>query len=237
MKERLHKLLAQAGIASRRESEKLILAGRIRVNGCVVVQLGTMADVQEDVVEVDGIRLRGLEAAEYYLLHKPRGVVTTVRDPQRRPTVMRLLRGVTARVYPVGRLDADSEGLLLLTNDGDLAHRLTHPRFGIEKEYEVELDRPMSGAELDRLRRGVESLGDRLKPRAVNYHHGGSGASVVLTEGKKREVRRMFEVIGLRVTRLSRVRFGPILLGDLPLGQFRPLTKEEIEQLTAATLA
>jgi 23S rRNA pseudouridine2605 synthase len=236
--ERLQNVLAQAGVASRREAERLILAGRVKVNGRAVRELGTKASVETDHIEVDGIRLRAAEAFEYYALNKPPGVVTTVHDPQRRPTVMHLLAGVEARVYPVGRLDADSEGLLLLTNDGELAHRLTHPRFGVEKEYDVELDQPAGQAELDRIWRGIESQGQRLAARSARIQpdSGGRRAVVVLGEGRKREVRRLFEAVDRRVVRLLRVRFGPIRLGNLAPGRFRPLTKDEIEQLRAVTL-
>jgi 23S rRNA pseudouridine2605 synthase len=237
-RDRLQKILAHAGVASRREAERLISQGRVRVNGQVVTQLGTSASPQDDKIEVDGAAIKPPETLEYHLLNKPPGVVTTVRDPQHRPTVVSLLHGVRARVYPVGRLDADSEGLLLLTNDGELAHRLTHPRFGVEKEYAVELAAPASRQQLDRIRQGIESQGERLRPQRLELEAGErSQVSVVLAEGKKREVRRMFEAVGQRVVRLQRVRFGPLGLGDLEPGQHRPLTKEEIEQLRAATSA
>jgi len=234
-RERLHKLLAHAGVASRRQAEQLISAGRVKVNGHIVVELGATAS-PGDRIEVDGRLLTGAEPLEYYALHKPAGVVSTVRDPQRRPTVLSLMKGVRARVYPVGRLDADSEGLLLLTNDGELAHRLTHPRFGIEKEYVVDLAEPASRQQLDRIRQGIESQGERLSVRRIRVQ-GGDGArvTVVLAEGKKREVRRMFEAVGGRVVRLRRTRFGPLRLDDLPSGHCRALTKEEIERLRAAT--
>ncbi len=233
-RERLQKILAHAGVASRRQAEALISSGRVKVNGEVARQLGATADPAEDRIEVDG-RLVSAEAFEYYALNKPAGVVTTLRDPQRRPTVMSLLRGINARIYPVGRLDADSEGLLLLTNDGELAHRLTHPRFGVEKEYVVELSEPARAEELDRIRRGVKSRGEWLKPRQVWRED--NGVRVVMAEGKKREVRRMFEAVGRQVVRLSRRRFGPIELGRLPPGHFRRLTQDEIERLKAATSA
>jgi 23S rRNA pseudouridine2605 synthase len=237
-RDRLQKILAHAGVASRRAAERLISQGRVKVNGQVVTQLGATAALESDAIEVDGARIVSAEAFEYYLLNKPPGVVTTVRDPQRRPTVLSLLRDVRARVYPVGRLDAASEGLLLLTNDGELAHRLTHPRFGVEKEYAVDLAAPASRQQLDRIRQGIESQGEQLRPRRLELEAGGrSRVSVVLAEGKKREVRRMFEAVGQRVVRLRRMRFGPLRLGDLPPGQHRPLTKEEIEQLRAATSA
>jgi 23S rRNA pseudouridine2605 synthase len=210
----------------------------VKVNGQTVTQLGTTASADEDTIEVDGLPLQGPETFEYHLLNKPPGVVTTVRDPQRRTTVMSLLPHVTVRIYPVGRLDADSEGLLLLTNDGQLAHRLTHPRYGVEKEYVVELDRAATKQELDRIRQGLDLQGEWLRPRHVRVLDGGGlRVSVVLAEGRKREVRRLFEAVGRRVTRLRRLRFGPLQLGELEPGQHRPLTKEEIEQLRAATSA
>lgn len=234
--DRLQKLLAQAGVASRRAAEQLIAEGRVTVNGAVVDQPGSTASLERDVIALDGRPLVEREALVYFMLHKPPGVITTVRDPRRRRTARSLLRGVSARVYPVGRLDEDSEGLLLLTNDGELTHRLTHPRFGVEKEYLVELDAGLSTAELDRIREGVESRGDLLRPRQVRQSGEDQRAfSVILTEGKKREVRRMFETAGRRVQRLRRIRFGPLTLGDLEPGAYRPLTKDEIERLRAVT--
>jgi 23S rRNA pseudouridine2605 synthase len=229
---RLQKLLAQAGVASRREAERLISQGRVSVNGAVVTQLGSQA-AEDAVIEVDGRRIIGREAYEYYVLNKPVGVLSTVRDPQGRPTVRRLLPEVKTRVYPVGRLDADSEGLLLLTNDGELAHRLTHPRYGVEKEYVVGLSQPPSKQELDRIRQGIQADGQTLRAREIRRTV--DGICVVLAEGKKREVRRMFEAVGLRVVRLRRVRLGPLRLGQLAPGTYRPLTRSEIQALTAAT--
>ena len=236
-RERLQKVLAQAGIASRREAEVMIGQGRVKVNGQVVTLLGSSASLDEDVVEVDGRQLAGSEPFEYYALNKPPGVVTTVKDPQRRPTVMQLLRHVQVRVYPVGRLDAESEGLLLLTNDGELAHRLTHPRFGVEKEYVAELDQMASSQDLARIRDGIESQGQLLRALQARAEPGSVRVAVVLAEGRKREVRRMFEAVGRRVIRLWRVRFGPIRLGELPRGEYRPLSTDEVEQLRAATSA
>ena len=237
-RERLQKILAHAGVASRREAERLISAGRVSVNGQVVSQLGASAELGQDQIAVDGRAIDRPEPLTYYVVNKPPGVVTTVHDPQRRPTVMGLLKGVAERVYPVGRLDADSEGLLLLTNDGELAHRLTHPRYGVEKEYVVELAAPASKRQLDRIRQGIESEGERLQPKRLELEPGGrSRVTIVLAEGKKREVRRMFEAVGHTVTRLTRRRFGPLRLGDLPAGRRRALTEEEIDQLRAATSA
>ncbi|HLY67792.1 MAG TPA: pseudouridine synthase, partial [Chloroflexota bacterium] len=197
-------MLAQAGVASRRAAEQLIVQGRVRVNGQTVTELGATAG-EGDRIELDGAALGARQRYAYYFLNKPVGVVSTARDPQRRPTVVQLLKGVPERVYPAGRLDADSEGLLLLTNDGELTHRLTHPRYGVEKEYVVELAGPASEEQLARIRQGVESQGEWLKPRQIRLHDGApTEVSVVLAEGKKREVRRMFEAVGQRVTRLQR---------------------------------
>ena len=234
---RLQKLLADAGVASRRHAEELITQGRVTVNGMVVDRLGARADASRDVVLVDGQPIRRHKLA-WYMLNKPVGVVTTAYDPQHRPTVLKLLKDVAERVYPVGRLDRDSEGLLLLTNDGELAHRLAHPRYGVEKEYLAETARPVRQADLDKLRGGIVSLGETLRPRRLESPPPGAqatGLTVVLVEGKKREVRRMFEAVGAHVVRLMRVRYGPLALGDLPGGQYRPLTEMEIDQLRAAT--
>jgi 23S rRNA pseudouridine2605 synthase len=222
---RLQKYLAQAGVASRRASEDLIAAGRVRVNGATVTEPGTRVDPAGDVVEVDGRRVRPARTA-WFALHKPRGYVSTRRDPQGRPTLYELLPRDLHALFYVGRLDLDSEGLILLTNDGDAAHRLLHPRFGIEREYEVELAEPMDDTALRRLRRGVV-LDDgparaervtRLSPRRV---------SVTLREGRKREVRRMMGAVGHEVVRLRRVRYGPIRLGALAPGRWRELTEVE----------
>ncbi|MGH2469735.1 MAG: pseudouridine synthase, partial [Chloroflexota bacterium] len=192
---RLQKLLADAGVASRRRAEELITQGRVTVNGTVVDHLGARADPKRDLVRVDGQPVQRHQLA-WYMLNKPAGVVTTAYDPQHRPTVLKLLKDVPERVYPVGRLDRDSEGLLLLTNDGELAHRLAHPRYGVEKEYLAETARSVSQADLDRLRGGIVSLGETLRARRLESPPPAAqvtGLRVVLGEGKKREVRRMFE--------------------------------------------
>jgi 23S rRNA pseudouridine2605 synthase len=233
-RERLQRALARGGFGSRRTSEQLIADGRVTVNGTLAT-LGDKVDAALDVVEVDGVRVNLDPNVRYLALHKPAGVVTTMRDPQRRPTVEGLLPPGGPRVFPVGRLDRDSEGLLLLTNDGDLAEALTHPRYGTEKEYLVEVTGTPGTKQVAALRRGVE-LDDgpaRAKgARIVDAHGGRAQLSLVLTEGRNREVRRMLAAVGLPVTRLLRVRIGPVRLGGLAPGESRALTAEELLSLS-----
>lgn len=230
---RLQVFLARVGLGSRRACEQLVLGGRVRVNGEVVRQLGTKIDPERDVVEVDGRRVSAVTGFRYYLVYKPVGYVTTVRDPQGRPTVMDLIpRDV--RVYPVGRLDIDSEGLVLLTNDGQLAYRLMHPRYGVEKEYRVLVEGRLSDQALDRLRRGVVLDDGVTSPARVDVLGRESDRTwlrVVLHEGRKRQVRRMIAAVGGRVERLVRVRLGPLRIGKLRPGQHRPLTPVEVQTL------
>ena len=229
--ERLQKVLARAGVASRRRAEELIEAGRVVVNGRNAI-LGARVDPASDVVVVDGVRLSLAPGLVYYLLNKPEGVVSTASDPQGRPTVVALVPP-EPRVFSVGRLDADSEGLLLLTNDGDLAHRLAHPSHGVEKEYLVHVTgRPGPGA-LGRLRRGVE-LEDGLTAPARVSVVGPGLLRVTIHEGRHRQVRRMCEAVGHPVRRLVRVRIGPIRDQRLRPGHWRPLTVAEIRALEAA---
>ena len=244
--ERLQKLLSIAGVASRRAAEQLITQGRVEVNGEVVRTLGSKADPEKDLVKVDGRRLRFDIRPRYILLNKPKGVVTTRRDPQRRRTVIDLLAGVREYVYPVGRLDYDSEGLLLLTSDGDLAARLTHPRHAVERVYHAIVVGSPAEEDLERLRRGVFLDGARTAPaevrRAGAVDQGARGGSrdqltklvITLREGRNRQVRRMCAGIGHPVRKLTRTRMGPIKLGDLRPGQWRDLTPKEVEKLKGA---
>ena len=230
--ERLQKVLARAGLGSRRACEELIRDGRVTVNG-EVADLGRRVAVGEDRVEVDGVRLPVDPDLAYYVLNKPAGVVTTARDPQRRPDVSHYYpRG--ARVFPVGRLDRDTEGLLILTNDGELANRLTHPRYGAEKEYLAEVEGDVGERALRRLERGVE-LEDgparAASARRAAVSGGRTAVRVVMTEGRKREVRRMLEAVGLPVRRLVRVRIGPLRLRDLAPGEVRALDPLEVREL------
>jgi 23S rRNA pseudouridine2605 synthase len=226
---RLSKALAHGGVASRRRAESIIAAGRVTVGGEVVTD--PARDVGKgDEVAVDGAPV-GPEPREVWAVNKPAGVVSTARDPGRRPAVVGLVPS-GARLYPVGRLDADSTGLLLLTNDGELANRLTHPRYEVPKAYRVELARPPAEAELRRLAEGVELEDGATAPAEVE-RLGEREIEIVLREGRNRQVRRMAEAVGNRVTALRRVRFGSIELGDLPEGAAHRLTEEEVARLRA----
>ena len=232
--ERLQKVLAQAGIGSRRASEELIEAGRVRVNG-EVARLGRRVDPEVDVVEVDGAQIGVKPGLVHLLLNKPAGVITTAADPQGRPTVLDLVPP-EPRLFPVGRLDADSEGLLLLTNDGDLAHRLTHPSFGVEKEYLVEVEGEPARGVLRRLREGVD-LDDGVTAPAKVAALGDRLLRITIHEGRNRQVRRMCEAVGHPVRRLVRTRIGPLAERDLAPGEWRPLTQDEVRALERAAVA
>lgn len=229
---RLGKFLAHAGIASRRASEQLVFDGRVTVGGAVVTD--PARDVSEaDDIRVDGRRLRTGRPQLVYLLHKPHGVVSTARDPQGRPTVVDLVPS-SERLYPVGRLDADTTGLILLTNDGELANLLTHPRYGVRKTYRVTVyNPPVRHEALERLAEGVEL--DDGPARAVRARRVTPDRfEVVLAEGRKRQVRRMSEAIGYRVKALERVQFGPLRIGTLAPGEHRRLKAAEIDALRNA---
>ncbi|HET9163720.1 MAG TPA: pseudouridine synthase [Solirubrobacterales bacterium] len=227
---RLAKFLAHGGVASRRRAELIVGSGRVTVDGEVV------RDPARDVGEGDDVRVDGspvgAEAREVWAVNKPAGVVSTAREPGARSAVVELVDS-PARLYPVGRLDADSTGLLLLTNDGELANRLTHPRYEVAKAYRVELRRPPSGADLRRLADGVELDDGPTAPAGVR-RLGEREVEIVLREGRNRQIRRMAESIGNRVLALRRVRFGPIGLGDLAEGRARRLSTAEVEQLRGA---
>jgi 23S rRNA pseudouridine2605 synthase len=235
--ERVQRALARAGFGSRRSSELLIAAGRVTVNGRVAM-LGDKVDPSRDQVAVDGVTLNLDPNVRYYALHKPAGVVTTMRDPQGRPDIRGFLPTDGPRVFPVGRLDRETEGLLLLTNDGELANRLTHPRYAVEKEYLAEVTGSATDAQLARVRRGVD-LDDgparAARARVVDRSGGRTSLRLVMLEGRKREVRRLLAAVGLPVTRLVRLRVGPIHLGGLPPGAVRPLAPEEVRDLARAT--
>ena len=231
-RERLQKVLARAGLGSRRACEDLIRDGRVTVNGRVAV-LGERVDPRADRVEVDGARVPLNPELRYMALNKPRGVVTTASDPQGRPDVSRYYpEGV--RVFPVGRLDRDTEGLLLLTNDGELANRLLHPRYGVEREYLAEVEGRPTPRVLARLTRGVQLEDGPARAASARQVAGSGGRGavrMVMTEGRKREVRRMLDAVGLPVRRLVRVRVGPIRLGRLPPGEVRELDAAEVREL------
>jgi len=225
---RLAKFLAHGGVASRRAAEKVIAAGRVTVGGEVVTD--PARDVGEgDDVRVDGEPVGGAEAREVWAVNKPAGVVSTAREPGRRPAVVELVDSA-ARLYPVGRLDADSTGLLLLTNDGELANRLIHPRYEVAKTYRARLRQPLSERQLERLRGGVE-LEDGPTAPAEARRRGERELEIVLREGRNRQVRRMVAAVGNEVTALRRVAFGSLSLGELAEGQARRLSVEEIEAL------
>lgn len=224
--ERLQKVLARVGIGSRRACEKLIVERRVTVDGRVS-ELGDKVDPETSQIEVDGLKIGVREDLVYYLLNKPIGVITTSKDPQNRSTVIDLVPN-HPRVFPVGRLDADTEGLLLLTNDGDLTHYLTHPSFGIEKEYLVQLEARPSRNAIRELRQGVELEDGITAPARVSLVDE-KILRMVIHEGRNRQIRRMCESVGHTVVRLVRSRIGPIVDRSLPPGSFRELTKQELK--------
>ncbi len=231
---RLQKYLALSGVASRRASEKLIAEGHVAVNGQVVTEMGVQVDETADRVTVDGAPVALEEEKHYIAYYKPIGEVTTVTDPEGRATVMDKFRDYPVRLYPVGRLDYDSEGLLLLTNDGDMMQRLLHPSHEVEKVYLAKVSNQVTEEELRRLRAGVSLDGRMTSPANVRLVRREAFASVVLVsihEGRNRQVRRMFEAVGHQVVALKRVGFGPIRLLDLPRGQWRRLNEVEVRRL------
>jgi pseudouridine synthase len=232
--DRLQKILSQAGIASRRASEQLMLDGRVTVNGETIRELGTKAEPGRDDIRVDGRRIKIAEHHVYVLLNKPRGYVTTRSDPQKRPTVIDLLKGVREYIYPVGRLDYDSEGLLILTNDGDLAARLTHPRHGVPRVYEARVLGEPDAHDLSRLSKGVSIDGRRTEHASVVLL-GPGHLRITVHEGRNRQVRKMCEAIGHPVEKLRRVSIGPIRDPKLKLGYWRELSPKEVESLRRAT--
>ncbi|MEO8694367.1 MAG: pseudouridine synthase [Acidimicrobiales bacterium] len=234
MSERVHKILARAGVASRRRCEELIEDGRVAVNG-VVVGLGAQLDVSRDIVTIDGAFVPLAPDAVYYVLNKPAGYVTTAHDPEGRPTVVDLVPP-EPRVFPVGRLDLDTEGLLLLTNDGELTHRLTHPSFGIEKEYLAEVEGTPTRGTLRQLREGIELEDGMTAPAKVSLVHPNL-LRIAIHEGRNRQVRRMCAAVGHPVLRLVRVRIASLVTGTLAPGQWRPLDGDEVRALAAAAAA
>jgi 23S rRNA pseudouridine2605 synthase len=229
----LQKVLAHAGVASRRAAEQMMLAGRVWVDGRPATTLGMRVDPQRSQIEVDGQRVHVSTDHEYILLNKPSGVVTTVRDPQGRPTVMDLIRS-DRRVYPVGRLDADTQGVLLLTDDGELTHRMSHPRYEIPRTYLVEVRGLVPDAAVRRLVAGVRLEDGPARAKTAKVIRSASSRTqleLVLTEGRKREVRRMLESIGFPAVKLVRTRFGPLTLRGLKAGKTRLLTPQEVGEL------
>jgi 23S rRNA pseudouridine2605 synthase len=239
--ERLQKIIAAAGVASRRKAEELISSGLVQVNGKTITELGSKADAETDHIRVNGKLLQGAQRHVYLLLNKPKGYVTTVNDPEKRPTVMDLIRGVKGRVYPIGRLDYASEGLLLLTNDGDLAHRLMKAASHVTKAYLVKVAGTPKEDAIAKLRAGVSietDDGKRVKTGAAIVKVVKEAANpwyeITLIEGRNRQIRRMFEAVGHHVEKIKRVRYGPLTL-DVPPGKFRSLTLKEVERLKSAS--
>jgi 23S rRNA pseudouridine2605 synthase len=239
--ERLQKIIAAAGVASRRKAEELISSGHVKVNGQTITELGTKADAETDHIRVNGKLLQGAQRHVYLLLNKPKGYVTTVTDPEKRPTVMDLIRGVKGRVYPIGRLDYASEGLLLLTNDGDLAHRLMKAASHVAKTYVVKVAGMPKADAIEKLRAGVSIATDdgkrvRTGPALVKVVKEATNPwyEITLIEGRNRQIRRMFEAVGHHVEKIKRVRYGPLTL-DVPPGKFRSLTLKEVERLKSAS--
>ncbi|HKV25700.1 MAG TPA: pseudouridine synthase [Candidatus Acidoferrum sp.] len=240
MQERLQKIMAACGVASRRACEEIIVAGRVTVNGKIARELGTKGDLESDAICVDGKRIEPPEKLVYFLLNKPKGYVTTVNDPEGRPTVMELLGARKERVYPVGRLDYASEGLLLLTNDGALAQQLTKAGSHVPKTYLVKVSGKPEERQIARLRNGVTIAlddGRRVKTSPAKIRLAEDGANpwyeVELIEGRNRQIRRMFETIGHRVEKIRRVKLGPLRL-DVEAGKFRELRAQEVEALKRA---
>jgi 23S rRNA pseudouridine2605 synthase len=234
--ERLQKILARAGLASRREAERWIAEGRVSVNGTVIRKLGSQADPAKDSIKVDGKRIRPATAPLYYAFHKPPGVITTLNDPEKRPDLTPYLArlGDKRRLFPVGRLDYNTMGLLLLTNDGDFSLRLTHPRFGVKKVYRAKLSACPTPEDLARLRSGIrleDGMSAPARARVIEKLKKNAWVEIELREGRKREVRRMFEALGFFVEKLIRIKVGSVALGALPVGELRPLSPLEVEAL------
>ncbi|MBN4054224.1 rRNA pseudouridine synthase [Nitrospira defluvii] len=233
--ERLQKIVAKAGIASRRRAEQMILEGRVQVNGVVETVLGTKADPVQDFIKVDGKRILPEQTQVYVLLNKPKGYITSLKDPEGRPTVMDLVSDIKARICPVGRLDYETEGLLLLTNDGDLANALMHPRLQIEKTYWTKVKGHFTEKELKRMTRGGMSLPtgktEPCRARVLRKTTQNEWIELVLHEGKKREIRLMMAQLGHPVIKLKRVAYSYLKIRNLSLGRYRHLTANEVEKL------
>ena len=233
MKERLQKIIAAAGLASRRGAEELIRLGKVNVNGRIITEMGFLADPDKDRIYVQGQRLQQAERLRTIMLYKPRGILTTMSDPEQRKTVADLIEDEQVRLFPIGRLDRQSEGLLLLTNDGELANLLTHPKHGVSKVYQVELSREADPLDLKKLEEGImlddgPTLPTKCEPLPLKF---GFWYKMVISEGRNRQIRRMFEALGYFVVRLRRVQVGTLRIGDLKPGEKRPLTKMEIDKL------
>lgn len=231
---RINKYLSAAGVSSRREADRLIEQGRVKVNGKIVQTLGSKIDENKDRIEVDGKTVEGTQGKIYMLLNKPPEFLVTLKDPFQRPTIMDFLPKLKTRIFPVGRLDFDSEGLLLMTNDGELANRLTHPRYEIKKNYLVKIQGHPEKVQISRLERGIPLDGKKTAPAKISSVSSSPKRSlfkVELHEGRKREIRRMFEAIGYHVLLLRRIKFAGLTLDGLNPGDWRYLTKTEVQNL------
>jgi 23S rRNA pseudouridine2605 synthase len=235
--ERLNKIIASSGISSRRRADELISSGRVVVNGRIVTKAGSKAVWGLDTILVDGQRLPGPPKKAYVLLNKPFGYVCTLHDPQGRPIVLDLLGDLKERVYPVGRLDFDTQGLLILTNDGELAFRLMHPRFGVPRTYKALVEGTIEPQSVKKLRKGIMLDDGLTNPARVRMLEGGQGRSllrITVSEGRSREIRRMLEAVGHKTIQLRRTGYGNLSLGTLKVGKYRHLTEEEVESLRAS---
>jgi 23S rRNA pseudouridine2605 synthase len=234
MLERIQKIISAAGVTSRRAAEALITEGRVRVNGQVVTELGTKADASKDHIKVDGKLINPHQPKTYIMLNKPVGFVTTMSDPEGRPTVQDLLKGVKVRVYPVGRLDYNTEGMLIMTNDGDFAHLVTHPKHELPKTYLAKLKGVLDEGQIASIETGLFLDDGKTAPaklKKIRKEEANSWVEITITEGRKRQVRRMFDRVGRSVIKLKRIRTGNLVLGDLPEGTFRYLTPVEVQGL------
>jgi 23S rRNA pseudouridine2605 synthase len=234
--ERLQKILAHAGVASRRKAEELIESGHVSVNGKVVRELGSKADLDQDLIEVDGRTIRETQDKVYYVLYKPAGCVTTLSDPENRPTIKAYLEEIPERVYPVGRLDYDVEGALIVTNDGDLAFSMMHPRFGVRRTYLAKVHGVPSAEQLERLRRGVRLEDGRARALEADLHSRtpkNTWVRVVVAEGRQHLVKRLMEAVGAPVQKLYRADYGGIGVGGMRPGEVRELTRAEVQSLRA----
>lgn len=236
-KERLQKIIATAGICSRRKAEELIIMGQVLVNGEVVNALGAKADPHNDIISVEGKVIEPFAAEkEYYLLNKPRGYITSTSDPQGRPTVMELMKGISARIYPVGRLDYASEGLVLMTNDGELANKLMHPSSQVRRTYAVKVRGTLTDEQIKQLRKGVNLSDGFVKPLRVGRGErleSKEWIEIEITEGKNLEIRRLFAVLDMEVDRLRRIGIGNLEIGRVPVGKYVKLTKRQLEEVLA----
>ena len=238
MKERIQKIIAGAGISSRRTAEKMIVEGRISVNNAIVRQLGAKADIEEDEIRVDGKLILPETSKVYLMLNKPKGYMTTLHDPQGRPVVKDLLTDISERVFPVGRLDYDSEGLLLMTNDGDFALRIQHPRFRIPKTYMVKIEGNLASSSIKALSEGIKLNDGKFKPDSFHIDKKNPKScwlTMTIAEGRNRVIRRGFESLGHSVTRIIRTTISDVGLGDLKEGTYRHLTRKEIQHLLSCS--